>query len=250
MDTKTLLYNNDCLEVMKELEPNSIDLVVTDPPYNVSKGRTDITFKGKRADIKQNFGECDVFESELQFGAFTVQWLNAAHRVLKLHRVLCFFWSIKKLDVIPQLLEATGFRFLDYFFKVTSNPCPAFRKAGFWSAVEPVIICQKVDKDIKPVTPPFRRDIVGQPNYVKCPVVSCKQRTVHPTQKPEAVIEPLIKYYSREGEWVLDPFSGVFTVGVVAKKMNRNFIGIEKDETYFIIGKERIDNAKGEHINV
>src|SRR3989304_23633 len=151
------LFNEDCLDVISRMLPNSIDLVVTDPPYGISKGKTTITFKGKRTDIQQNFGEWDVFNTEESFVDFTTKWLSAVHRVLKPDHILCFFWSIKKLSLAERLISETGFLLKDYFFKVTSNPCPAFQKAGFWSGVEPVLICQKIKPNVKPKTPPFNR---------------------------------------------------------------------------------------------
>ena len=237
------LFNEDCLDVISRMLPNSIDLVVTDPPYGISKGKTTITFKGKRTDIQQNFGEWDVFDTEEDFVDFATKWLSAVYRVLKPHHILCFFWSIKKLSLAERLIQETGFLLKDYFFKVTSNPCPAFRKAGFWAGVEPVLICQKVEPNVKPKTPPFNRDITGMSNYVRCGIVSGRQRTIHPTQKPTATIEPLITYYSKQDDWVLDPFMGSGTTGIVCKQWRtRNFIGIEKNETYFKIAKERLES--------
>lgn len=238
---KYKLYNDNCLTVLSNIASNFFDLVVTDPPYGVSRGKTNIGFKGKRADIIQNFGEWDTFPTEEDFTQFTLEWLKAVHRVLKPHKVLCFFFSLKKLSLAERLISEAGYRLIDYFFKVCSNPCPSFRKASFWSGVEPILMCQKLEEGVKPTTPPYRRDIVGMPNYVRCSVVSGKQRTKHPTQKPLAAVEPLIRYWSKENEVVLDPFMGSNSTGVVAKALNRSYVGIEVNRAYYEMGEERID---------
>lgn len=234
------LYNDNCFEILLGLPEASCSLVITDPPYGVSNNRININFNGKRADIIQDFGSWDIFSSESAYESFTTAWLKNVYRVLKPGRMLCFFFSLKKISLAERLINETGFLLKDYFFKVCSNPCPNFRKKGFWSAVEPVLICQKPGGEEHP----YRSDLVGQPNYVRCGVVAGKQRTKHPTQKPIAAIEPLIKYWSKEGDLILDPFMGSNTTGVVAYSMNRRYIGIEVDKEYYEIGKGRLQDIQ------
>ncbi len=71
-----------------------------------------------------------------------------------------------------------------------------------------------------------------------------REKRVHPTQKPVALMEWIIKNYSKDGDTILDPFMGSGTTGVACKNLNRKFIGIELDKNYFNIAKERIDNAR------
>ena len=78
---------------------------------------------------------------------------------------------------------------------------------------------------------------------IKYPIVAGKEKTIHPTQKPIKLMEELIKRHSNVGDTVLDNFMGSGTTGVACKNLNRKFIGIELDETYFNLAKERIESV-------
>lgn len=216
------LYNGDCLEVMKNLPTSSVDLVVTDPPYDVHAG------KGGGA-----FGNLKAF-SEIQFisNGFSNEVLDELCRVMK--KINCYFFCSKK-QIIP---------LLDYFVKD--------KKCNYnlltWHKTNPVPACNNKYLSDTEYCLFFRESgvkILGsfetKKTYYVTPLnIKDKQKYNHPTVKPLDIIQNLIVNSSNEGDVVLDPFVGSGTTGVACKNLHRNFIGIELDKHYFDVASERL----------
>lgn len=216
------LYNGDCLEVMKNLPTSSVDLVVTDPPYDVHAG------KGGGA-----FGNRKAF-SEIQFisNGFSNEVLDELCRVMK--KINCYFFCSQK-QIIP---------LLDYFVKD--------KKCNYnlltWHKTNPVPACNNKYLSDTEYCLFFRESgvkILGsfetKKTYYVTPLnIKDKQKYNHPTVKPLDIIQNLIVNSSNEGDVVLDPFVGSGTTGVACKNLHRNFIGIELDEHYFDVASERL----------
>ena len=217
------LLNGDCLDVMKNLPASSVDLVVTDPPYDIHAG------KGGGA-----FGNLKAF-SEIQFisNGFSNEVLDELCRVMK--KINCYFFCSQK-QIIP---------LLDYFVKD--------KKCNYnlltWHKTNPVPACNNKYLSDTEYCLFFRESgvkILGsfetKKTYYVTPLnIKDKQKYNHPTVKPLEIIQNLIVNSSNEGDVVLDPFVGSGTTGVACKNLNRNFIGIELDKNYFEIAKKRID---------
>lgn len=240
----------DCLERMKEIPENSIDMVLTDPPYGTTacKWDTVIPFEPMWKELKRitkdNGAIClfgsEPFSSALRMSnikMFKYDWVWRKNRPanincgkirpMKYTEDIIVFCNGKKENYYPQMLERTESGKKRAKGKLT-------RKAftGEHNSTKSVIdphakLAENPDKV-------FPRDILE---------FSRLNKTVHPTQKPVALLEYLIKTYTLEGETVLDFTMGSGSTGVACKNLNRNFIGIEKDKEYFRIAIQRIKDA-------
>lgn len=232
------LMHGDCLERMKEIPDGSVDMVLTDPPYGTTACKWDsvipfdlMWIQLKRV-IKRNgaivLTASQPFTSALiasNMKEFRYCWVwdkrvasnsqLAKFQPLKVHEDICVF-SAKTHRYSPQGLVEIG--------AIKSNK-NRDKGVGHIAGV-------KRDTFIQTHTGYPKSIINFTPHNIG---------RVHPTQKPVALMEYLIKTYTNEGETVLDFTMGSGTTGVACKNLNRKFIGIEKDETYFNIAKERIE---------
>ena len=219
------IKQGDCLELMKDIPDGSVDLVVTDPPYNIS---TKNNFKTMgRSGI--DFGDWDK-----EFDLFS--WIDIASDKLTKNGGMIIFNSWKNIGSIARYCESQGFVTKDCFRWVKDNPMPRNRDRRYITDYEFGIWVTK--KNAKWV---FNRksDKYDRPEY-NYPIVAGKEKTSHPTQKPVALMKEIIEKHSNEYAVILDPFMGSGTTGVACQNTNRNFIGFELDEMYFNIAKERL----------
>ena len=233
----------DCIEVMKEMESNSVDLVVTDPPYGISsevritRGRNKMKFKGP--DIILKFGDWDVFEGLEEQMKWTFQWIDECVRILKKGRIFAMWFDRDKINFVSHYLQRKyQFKSKGYFAHLKSNPVPQARKVKWMNGWEIIGLWQKPGGKLV-----YNWQLGQQKDYMIVPIVSGKERLNHPTQKPEKIVELFIKYWTKEGETILDPFIGSGTTGAVAKKLGRNFIGIEVSKEYCGLAEKRIKNT-------
>ena len=235
------LINGDCLEEMKKIPDGSVDLVLTDPPYGTTQNNWDsvIPFDKMWEElnriVKINgaivFTACNPFSSALIMSnpkMFKYDWvwqkpkgtghLNAKKQPMRDKEDILVFYR-KQCTYNPQMTEGEPYK--DKAGKDHGKNTSMTGSYGEYTN--------------------FREDNTGfrYPKQVqKIGVV--ERGTVHPTQKPVALMEYLIKTYTNEGETVLDFTMGSGTTGVACKNLNRNFIGIELDREYFEIAKKRI----------
>jgi DNA modification methylase len=237
---KINLMKGDCLERMKEIPDKSVDLVLTDPPYGTTACKWDsvIPFAPMWAELKRIvknersaivlFGS-EPFSSALRMSnikEYRYDWvweknqggsfLNANRQPLKKHEMIHVF-SAKQSVYIPQ--------------KTPGKPCVMCSGPKTSDTIHDKSICgfttRNITRDRHPTSiQKFKKD-----------------RTGHPTAKPVALLEYLIKTYTLEGETVLDFTMGSGSTGVACKNLNRNFIGIERDDKYFEIAQKRIEEA-------
>lgn len=231
------LYNNDCFNIFPEIPDGLIDLVLVDPPYGTTQNKWDSIlnieemWKAIKSICKPNaaviiFGQskftAKIILSSLIF-RYTLIWeksraggfLNANKMPLCAHEDITIHYS-KLPTYNPQKDEGRP-----YIKTPKTNG-----DGGNFGKFERVGIPCVNNGDR------FPRSVIKIPND--------NHKSIHPTQKPVALMEYLIKTYSNEGDTVLDFCMGSGTTGVACKNTNRYFIGIEKDETYFNIAKERI----------
>jgi site-specific DNA-methyltransferase (adenine-specific)/modification methylase len=233
----------DALEELKKIPNESVDLIITDPPYNVSTDlKIDRSRWGKKqkrkAIINFDYGEWDKM-SEDDFEKFNIRWYTECKRVLKKGGSIYVFFT-KELISFFHI-----HRFPDYEIKtkniiswIKSNPLPAFNRTNYRSAVEFIYFGQKEGGK---ATFNFGQQ-KEMKNWFEYPLVQGKVRTKHPTQKPLELIQKFIEISSNKGDIVLDPFIGSGTTAVAAKMFDRNYIGIEKNPEYVKIANERINS--------
>jgi len=243
-----ILYLDNSLQLLNQIPTESIDLIITDPPYGISQkgkkiGRKSLSSKSmkRNADIKLDFGEWDHFETINNFFNFTEAWFKEGIRALKPQCWIYIFFDKQKLGFFDLLLAPKyEVKPRTVFIWAKSNPAPSFRKVNWLSATEFIWVGSKGKSKLKNFlkhTEMF--------NYMITPNKSAYGVTNHPTEKPEVLIEKFIKTSSYENEIVLDPFLGSGTTAVISEKLGRRWIGIELNADYCEISKERILKVGG-----
>lgn len=226
------LIKGDCIVELKNISGASVDLLLTDPPYNVSRENNFATMKG--ADRQgMDFGEWDK-------GADITGWIPLVSKTLKENANVVIFNCWENLESIKKACEDSYIYIKRCLVLSKSNPAPFNRDRMFVNDVEFALWGVKSSKG-KPTGWTFNRENSLEKCVIPCSVQSSK---LHPTMKDLKVIDYLVKLLSNEGDTVLDCFMGSGTTGVSCKKYNREFIGIEKEDKYFNIAKERIENTR------
>ena len=242
------LLQGDCLERMKEIADGSVDMVLTDPPYGTTACKWDsiipldlMWWELKRI-IKPN-GAIVLTASQ----PFTTTLISSNMKMFK----YCWYWK-KNMVTGVSLAKTQPMRCVEDVVIFYSMP-PVFNKELVKSQIK-----DRVVKDGRPngsgsnggehikmsQRTQTQRPMVNPRNLldIKC-VSNSGVHKLHPTQKPIKLMEYLIRTYTNEGETVLDFTMGSGTTGVACKNLNRRFIGIEKDEKYFEIAKQRIETT-------
>ena len=219
------LWQGDSLELLQNIPSKSVDLILTDPPYNVSK-KNNFTTMG-RSGI--DFGNWDYDFDQLS-------WIEKISEKVSDNGSVVVFNAWRNLGDIANHLEDNGFIVKDILRWVKDNPMPRNRDRRY--IVDYEFALWAVKKKSKWT---FNRlnENYDRPE-MKYPIVAGKEKTSHPTQKPLKLMNELVARHSDVGDVVLDLFMGSGTTGVACKNLNRKFIGIELDENYFEIAKNRI----------
>ena len=216
------LYLGDCLEVMQSIPDKSIDLCLTDPPYNIAKDNNFATMG--RAGI--DFGEWDK-------GFDLFSYIDQVSRILKKDGSFVVFNAWKNLGAIADYAEKQGFDTKDMIRLEKSNPMPRNRDRRYITDYECAIWFVK-----KGAKWTFNRQ---DSKYQRPKFVANIESGLHPTQKNLGLMEELVKIHSNQEDTVIDPFMGSGTTGLTCKNLNRKFIGIEQNVNYFEIAKKRIN---------
>ena len=222
------LNNGDSIEFMKELDNNSIDAIITDPPYNISRDNNFKTMGRNGID----FGEWDK-----NFNL--TNWIKIAQSLLKKGGNIVIFNSWKNMSYIVEELEKNNFEVKDLIRWKKTNAMPRNRDRRFITDYEVAVWAVK-----KGGKWTFNRlsDTYEIPEIVGG--ITPKSEKInggHPTQKPIYVMKWLIERLTNENDIVLDPFMGSGTTGVACKELNRKFIGSELDKNYFNMAQQKID---------
>ena len=246
------LMKGDCLELMKTIQDKSIDAIITDPPYGTTACKWDAVipfepmWKELNRIIKDNgaivlFGS-QPFTSSLIMSnpkMFKYEWIwektmtsnfcQAKYQPMKYHEnILVFAKNKTKYNPIMEDRSDIGKKRLKNNGKVISGR----------NNITKIISFQKKPGEYRQYNP---NKIYPKSVQKFNSVPNCNGTKLHSTQKPEALLEYLVKTYTNENETVLDFTMGSGTTGVACKNLNRNFIGIEKDDKYFEIAKQRIN---------
>ena len=252
IQTKTILntiINDDCIKVMNQMEEGSVDLIFADPPYNLQLG--DALTRPDNSNVSGVYEEWDSFESLAAYDRYTREWMTAARRILKDDGAIWVIGSYHNIFRVGYILQDLGFWILNDIIWNKTNPMPNFKGTRFTNAHETLIWAVKNPKSKYTFNyeamKALNEDTQMRSDW-QIPLCTGKERLkgedggkLHPTQKPEALLYRVIMASSNVGDVVLDPFFGTGTTGAVAKKLGRNFIGIEKDKHYVKGAQERID---------
>ena len=224
MNENVKLYQGDCLDVMNGLIEQGIKVnaVITDPPYNIAKDNNFHTMGRSGID----FGEWDK-------GFDLFSYINKVYKILDKNGSFVVFNDWKNLGDISRYAESLGFVTKDMIRLEKTNPMPRNRDRRYITDFECAIwFTMPKAKWV------FNRqsDTYERPKYV-----GSIEKGLHPTQKNLGLMEWLVKIHSNENDLILDPFMGSGTTGVACINTNRKFIGIELDEKYFNIARNRIE---------
>lgn len=241
--SKVELYNSDCLNILPQIESQSIDMVLCDLPYGSTQNSWDIIIPFedlwkeynrvlKKDGIVVLFGSgqftIDLILSNRKNFRYKLIWKknvptgmsSAKYRPMKYYEEICIFYR-EKGTYNPQMKERVGVGKSCYNY---DHYCGKSNHVNY----------DKIKKRYDP-------DFVQPSDVLEFNAVPNRKGKVHPTQKPVDLLEWLIKTYTNEGDTVLDNCMGSGSTGVACKNLNRNFIGIEIDKKYFDIAKQRIE---------
>ncbi len=217
--------------LIRELPDNSVDLLLTDPPYNLSPYSTGNMSFSWRKTINNDLAEWDqtVFVPE--------EWREEFLRVLKPTGNIFAFCTYNLLGQWHSVFDPV-FDTFQFMVWHKTNPVPKIRKQGFLNSCE-LIICMWN----KGHTWHFGKQNEMH-NFIEAPICMGRERLkdpVHPTQKPLKVLRRIVELASNPGDVVFDPFMGVGSSGVAALQLGRGFVGFELEEQYFTAAEVRIE---------
>jgi len=235
--SKIVLQQGDCIELMRSLKEKSVDFIFADPPYNLSGDGYLTTQNGKVAKLHK--GDWDVITD---IHLFNERWIRECIRVLSDQGTIWISGTLHNHPSVGVILKKLGLWIINDVIWFKRNSTPLLSKNRLVPSTELIWVASKTKKYF------FNYDLAKQINGGKqmknlWEINAEKHKTIHPTEKPETLLERIILIASKEGDTVLDPFMGSGTTGVVAKRLNRNFIGFEIDPKYFEIAKNRIYNT-------
>jgi modification methylase len=241
----------DCIAELARLPETSVDLVFADPPYNLQLNSELLRPNNSRVDGVDD--EWDKFGSFADYDRFTREWLAGCRRVLKPEGALWVIGSYHNIFRVGTILQDLGFWILNDVIWRKTNPMPNFRGRRFTNAHETLLWAatgpkarytfnydsmKALNEDLQ-MRSDWLLPICAGPERLR---EGCGRKT-HPTQKPEALLHRVILASSNRGDVVLDPFTGSGTTAAVAKRLGRNFIGIERDPLYGEAARARVAAA-------
>ena len=218
------LFCCDCLEVMKKIKDESVDLIVTDPPYLIKYSTN------RRKDKSHDFCS-EILNDDNE--ELIKSYIKECYRILKKDTAMYMFCNCDRVDFFKQELEKSGFKIKNMIIWVKNNWTAGDLKAQFGKQYEIIFLVNKGRKlfNGKRITDVWEFDKVSG------------KKQLHQNQKPIDLLEQCILKHSNENEIVFDGFMGSGSTGVACVNTNRKFIGVELDEKYFDIAKKRIEES-------
>lgn len=244
-DTKhqAVIFNGDCIDVMRtELEDNSIDCILTDPPYNL--GNFMLERKTNMVKMRENSFAYAGWDN-MEYDEWILQmrnFFNECSRVLKKRGTMIVFMSIIKVESIVKLAQEAGFYYKTTGIWHKTNPMPRNMKIQFVTSNECWIYFVK-----DATSGVFNYNGKVRHDFIESSVCPNSEKTFgkHPTQKPLRIIRELIELVTNPSDTILDPFLGSGTTCVAAASLGRKSIGIELDKGYCDISKQRLEQLEG-----
>ncbi len=250
-DFKNKIINGDSLEELKKIPSETFDLIFADPPYNLQlKGELTRPDRSKVSAVKDKW---DQFENFKKYDEFTYEWLNECKRILKKDGAVWVIGSYHNIFRVGTAIQNLGFWILNDVIWNKNNPMPNFRGTRFTNAHETLIWASKSEKSKYTFNYQSLKclndDLQMRSNW-NLPICSGSERLkkngkkIHSTQKPESLLHRILLATSNKNDLILDPFLGSGTSAAVAKKLGRNYFGIEKEKNYFKAAEERLKATK------
>jgi len=229
-----VIYNESCVDGLKKMENDSVDLIFTDPPYFQYRAKNVSRLKNHK-DVVTEF-EFDGYKTEEEYLTFLEDVLKECFRIAKPGAAGYIWCGDDFVSYINRIVEKVGFQFRKVIHWHKTNPFPAiYTRKMFANSMELLVHFSKG-------TPKTwnHKHVNEMHNFIEAPICMGKERTAHKTQKPLKVCIPFLEISSNPGDLVLDPFMGSGSTAVAAKMLGRNFIGFETNAEYCRIAEKRL----------
>ncbi len=249
-----VLYNGDSLDLLKQLPENSIDMIFADPPYFLSNGGFTV-HAGKQVSVDK--GDWDRSNGLKKDFNFHLDWIQACRRVLKPSGTIWVSGTYHSIYICGFALQAAEYHILNdiSWFKPSASPNLSCR---FFTASHETLVWARKEKKAKHTfnyglmkNNQWPEDFLKKPNKqmrsvwaINTPQSWEKKFGKHPTQKPFDLLKRIILASTKEGDIVLDPFTGSSTTGMAAHSLKRKFVGIDIEKKYLNTSIERFKEIK------
>jgi len=248
---KNKIINGDSLEELKKIPRETFDLIFADPPYNLQL-KSELT-RPDRSKVSAVNDKWDQFENFKKYDDFTYEWLSECKRILKKDGAIWVIGSYHNIFRVGTAIQNLGFWILNDVIWNKNNPMPNFRGTRFTNAHETLIWASKNEKSkytFNYQSLKCLNDDLQMRSKWDLPICNGSERLkkdgkkIHSTQKPEALLHRILLATSNKNDLILDPFLGSGTTATVAKKLVRNYFGIEKEKNYFKAAEQRLKTTK------
>lgn len=233
---KTLhLILGDSYQILPTLKSESVNLILTDPPYDISREvgfSTGGGWNNPKGDNKKKtvpIGYFGKWDKPLDLTTLITDF----YRILKPHGTLIMFFDCWKMQTLRQAAEEAGFKQPRFNIWQKTNPVPVNSKLNYLSNSREYFVTF-----VKKGVPVFNSEY--DTGLYQMPICQGAERTSHPTQKPLSLFKELVTKHTNKNDIVLDPFMGSGTTGVACSELCRDFIGIEQEELYYNMASKRI----------
>lgn len=227
------ILRGDSRDIIKKIPDNSIDFILTDPPYNLGQHSTGNILLPGRSAMNNDVAEWDMIDFNPE------EWADEFIRILKPTGNLFIFTSYNQLGRWYNCLDHR-FDTSNFMIWHKTNPAPKIYKAGFLNSCEMIFTCWNKKHTWNFISQSQMH------NFIESPICMRPERLSdpkHPAQKPVSILKKMIQIASNEGDIIFDPFMGVGSTGVAALELDRRFIGVELDSNYFKAAKMRIEKT-------
>ncbi len=235
----SLIAMGDCEKLMGTIEDKSVDLILTDPPFNLGsfmrKRGTNLVKMRENQFSYAGWDDLEYDEWVSKMDAF----FKHSNRVLRKKGSLVLFMSLMKIETIIQLAEKNNFYYKTVGIWHKTNPMPRNMNLQFINSTEAWIYFIN-----EGTTGTFNNDSKALHDFVETSLTTQNEKRFgkHPTQKPIKILNHFTEILSNENDVICDPFMGSGSTGVSCEMLNRKFIGIELNEDYYNIAKNRMQN--------
>lgn len=231
----------DCMELLAEIEDNSIDAIFADPPYFLSNGGISVQ-SGRQVCVDK--GDWDKGGTPEYIYEFNHRWLSLCHSKLKDNGTIWISGTHHNIHIVMRCLQELGYKVLNTITWQKSDPPPNLSCRYFNFSTELIIWARKLVKKPHKFNYEAMRQLNGgrqMTDVWRIPAVGLweKEQGKHPTQKPLRLLYRIIIASTNEGDTILDPFSGSGTTGIAANLLGRNYIGIEQDKQFCELSMRR-----------
>ena len=241
------IHLGDCIELLRKLPNNSIDLIFADPPYNLQLNGE--LYRPNQTKVDAVTDAWDKFNSKEDYDRFTTAWLTECYRVLKNTGSIWVIGTYHNIYRVGAIIQNIGFWMLNDIIWIKTNPMPNFKGTRFNNAHETLIWSTKSQKSKYTFhyhSMKVMNDDLQMRSDWLITICSGDERIkvngqkAHSTQKPAELLLRIILSTSNPNDIVLDPFSGSGTTAAVAKRLGRRYIAFEKEASYIEIANERL----------